>query len=81
MKTQIIWNGMVKSTVNSIEDNNQSKMKNIDKSDWAIGGGTMLGIGVGFFFLTINIMWFVGSILAGVGLGLLVTSILSSVKK
>ena len=51
--------------------------KAIDKSDWAIGGGVMLGLGVGFFFLRISALAFVGCILAGIGLGLLVTSIIS----
>ena len=49
-----------------------------DKSDWAIGGGILVGIGVGFFFLKISAaLWFVGSILAGLGLGLIITSIIS----
>ena len=47
-----------------------------DKSSWAIGGGIMLGIGVGFFMLP-NALAFVGSIMAGLGLGLMVTSIIS----
>jgi hypothetical protein len=55
------------------------KMKD-DKSTWAIGGGVLLGIGVGFFFLRENTLAFVGSILGGLGLGLIVTSILSRKK-
>jgi hypothetical protein len=50
--------------------------KKEDKSSWAIGGGVLLGIGVGFFLLP-NALAFVGSILAGLGLGLIVTSIIS----
>ena len=50
--------------------------KKEDKSSWAIGGGVLLGIGVGFFLLP-NALAFVGSILAGFGLGLIVTSIIS----
>jgi len=49
-----------------------------DKSTWAIGGGVLLGIGVGFFFFPESIFAFIGSILAGLGLGLIVTSILST---
>jgi hypothetical protein len=49
-----------------------------DKSTWAIGGGLLLGLGVGFFFLRESALAFVGSMLAGLGLGLMVTSILSS---
>jgi len=47
-----------------------------DKSSWAIGGGILMGIGVGFFLLP-NALAFVGSIMAGLGLGLLITSIIS----
>lgn len=52
-------------------------MKNVDKSDWAIGGGVILGVGVGFFFLP-NGLAFVGSILVGLGLGLIITPIISN---
>ncbi|MDA9056699.1 hypothetical protein N9K49_02485 [Flavobacteriaceae bacterium] len=51
-----------------------------DKSTWAIGGGVILGTGVGFFFLQTSPLAFVGSILIGLGVGLLVTAILSSRK-
>jgi hypothetical protein len=52
-----------------------------DKSTWAIGGGVLLGIGVGFFFLQESVFAFVGSILGGLGFGLLVTSVISAIKK
>ena len=52
-----------------------------DKGTWAIGGGLLIGIGVGFFFLHISALAFVGSILAGLGVGLMATSIISSVKQ
>jgi hypothetical protein len=45
---------------------------------WAVGGGLLLGMGVGFFFLQTSALAFVGSILAGLGLGLLVAAILSA---
>jgi len=51
-----------------------------DKSTWAIGGGVILGVGVGFFFLQESALYFVGSILAGLGVGLIATSILSKMK-
>lgn len=54
--------------------------KTMDKSDWAIGGGIMIGIGVGFFFLPGSPLAFVGSILAGLGLGLIATAIISKCK-
>jgi hypothetical protein len=49
-----------------------------DKSTWAIGGGILTGLGVGFFFLQESPLAFVGSILAGLGLGLVITSIIAS---
>ena len=52
--------------------------KKDDKSTWAIGGGLLLGLGIGFFFLKESALAFVGSMLSGLGLGLIVTSILSS---
>ena len=48
-----------------------------DKSTWAIGGGVLLGLGVGFFFLNQSALYFVGSIIAGLGVGLLATAIIS----
>jgi hypothetical protein len=51
--------------------------KDEDKSTWAIGGGLLMGIGVGFFFLKMSALAFVGCILAGLGLGLMTTSIIS----
>lgn len=52
-----------------------------DKSTWAIGGGILLGLGVGFVVLQTSALWFVGSIIAGLGLGLLVTAIISGKKE
>ncbi|MGQ1783555.1 MULTISPECIES: hypothetical protein [unclassified Saccharicrinis] len=51
-----------------------------DKSTWAIGGGLLIGLGVGFFFLKTSALVFVGCIIGGLGLGLIITAILSSIK-
>jgi F0F1-type ATP synthase assembly protein I len=51
-----------------------------DRSTWAIGGGVLIGIGAGFFFLRTSPLAFVGCILLGIGLGLMVTSLLSCKK-
>ncbi len=48
-----------------------------DRSTWAIGGGVIIGVGVGFFFLPTSPLYFVGSIMLGLGIGLVITSILS----
>jgi hypothetical protein len=55
---------------------NMDNIKKDDKKVWAVGGGLLLGLGVGFFLLP-NGLAFVGSILAGLGLGLVITSIIS----
>lgn len=44
---------------------------------YAIGGGTLLGLGVGFFYLLTSILFFVGCLLAGIGLGLIVAAFIS----
>ena len=55
--------------------------KKNDKSTWAIGVGLLLGLGVGFFFLKASPLFFVGSMIAGLGAGLIMTSILSNKRK
>jgi hypothetical protein len=55
----------------------ENKRKKDDKSTWAVGGGLLLGLGVGFFFLPESALAFVGSMIAGLGLGLLTASIIS----
>ena len=47
-----------------------------DRSTWAIGGGLLLGLGVGFFFLQQSALAFVGCLIGGLGLGLMVTAVL-----
>jgi len=54
--------------------------KKDDKSSWAIGGTTLIGIGVGFIFLHTSPLFFVASILIGIGLGLVIAPIISSKK-
>ena len=43
----------------------------------AVGGGVLAGLGTGFFFLTVNIFYFVGSLLAGIGAGLILAALLA----
>ena len=47
-----------------------------DRSTWAIGGGVIVGLGVGFFFLQQSPMYFVGSLMTGLGLGLIISAII-----
>jgi hypothetical protein len=51
--------------------------KKNDKSMWVIGGTTLIGLGVGFIFLQQSALLFVASILVGIGLGLVITSLVS----
>lgn len=55
--------------------------QNDDKSTWAIGGGVIAGVGAGLFFLSHSALFFVGCIMLGLGLGLIITSILSNSNK
>lgn len=55
----------------------ENAKKKEDRSTWAVGGGLILGLGVGLFFLKASALAFVGSMLAGLGLGMMVTSIIS----
>jgi hypothetical protein len=53
--------------------------KSHDKSTWAIGGGVLMGVGAGFFFLKESPLAFVACILPGIGLGLVIAAITSRV--
>lgn len=48
--------------------------KQLNAGGYAIGGGLMLGLGIGFFFFPQNIFAFIGSIMAGIGAGLMVAA-------
>jgi hypothetical protein len=54
--------------------------KKLDRDTWAIGGGVLLGLGVGFFFLHQSALYFIGCLIAGIGIGLFSTAILSKIK-
>lgn len=51
--------------------------KKEDRSSWAIGGMTMVGVGVGLIFVQTAPLLMAASIIIGVGLGLVITSLLS----
>ena len=58
-----------------------TKNKKEEKSSWAIGGTTMIGVGVGLIYLQTSVLIFVASIIIGVGVGLIVAPILSLFEK
>lgn len=45
------------------------------KGSLAIGGGLLAGLGGGFFFLQTNALYFVGCLLGGLGVGLILAAI------
>ena len=55
--------------------NDESKKS--DKTTWAIGGGVLLGLGVGFFFLQQSALYFIGSLISGLGVGLILAAVIS----
>lgn len=48
-----------------------------DKSTWAIGGMTMVGVGVGLVFVQTAPIMMAACVIIGVGVGLVITSIIS----
>jgi len=49
-----------------------------DRGAWAIGGSTLIGLGVGFLFITTSVFAFIASLLIGIGAGLLIAGLLPS---
>ena len=45
---------------------------------WIIGGTTLVGIGIGLVLLQTSALWFVASILIGIGLGLAIAAFVPS---
>jgi len=51
--------------------------KKEDRSTWAIGGGVLIGVGVGIFYIRTYPLGIAAFTLMGIGLGLIITSIIS----
>ncbi|MGQ8337037.1 hypothetical protein ACUNWD_10845 [Sunxiuqinia sp. A32] len=58
----------------------EKKTKKQDKSSWAIGGTTLIGLGVGLIFIQTNVFIFLASLFVGIGLGLVIAPIISCKK-
>ena len=55
-----------------------NRYRDIDEGgSWAIGGTTLMGIGVGFVFLQHSPLLFVASVMIGIGTGLLIAAAMS----
>jgi len=52
--------------------------KRFDRGAWAVGGATLVGLGVGLLFITTSVLAFVASLLIGIGAGLLIAALLPS---
>jgi hypothetical protein len=47
----------------------------------AIAGGLLAGLGAGFFFLHMNALFFVGALLGGLGIGLIISAMVGKEKE
>ncbi len=54
------------------------KETKVDVGGWAIGGGTMLGLGAGLFLLKTSVLAFVGCMVGGIGAGLVLAAVLTA---
>ena len=53
------------------------RIKKADRGSWAVGGMTMVGVGVGLIFVQSSAILMVASILIGIGLGLVIAPLIS----
>lgn len=54
--------------------------KTDNKRNWVVGGGLLIGMGIGFFFVEKSPLIFVGCMFLGLGIGLVASIILSNKK-
>ncbi len=57
-----------------------AERKPVDRGGLAVGGTTLIGLGVGFIFLKTSVFLFLASLLSGVGLGLVIAALLPARK-
>lgn len=55
--------------------------KKDDKSTWAIGGMTLVGVGVGLIYVQTAPLLMAASIIIGLGIGLVITPIISRIRE
>lgn len=68
--------GITSTAVSEVDELN----KRNDKNTWVIGGTTLIGTGVGFILLKTSPLLLVASILIGIGVGLVIVSLISNKK-
>jgi len=54
-----------------------TERKPVDRGGLAIGGTTLIGLGVGFIFLSTSVFLFLASLLCGIGMGLVIAALFS----
>lgn len=59
----------------------KEKNQNEEKSNWAIGGTTMIGLGVGLIYLQTSVLIFIASLIIGIGAGLVIAPVISLFEK
>ena len=52
-----------------------------EKSDWAIGGCTLIGLGVGMIYLKTSVLFFFASLLIGIGVGLVLSALIYAIQR
>lgn len=52
----------------------------INAGNYSVGGGLLLGNGVGFFYLEESALYFIGSTIVGLGIGLILKSLMLTCK-
>ena len=66
-------NNKKEKEVNKLDKPNKKE----DRSTWAIGGGVLIGVGAGIFYIRTYPLGIAAFTLIGIGLGLIITSIIS----
>ena len=51
-----------------------------ERGSWAVGGMTLVGVGVGFALLPVSPLLFVASVMVGIGTGLVMAARMSGTK-
>ena len=51
-----------------------------DRSAWVVGGTTLIGVGVGLILLSSSTLFFIASVLIGIGAGLVIAPLISGDK-
>jgi hypothetical protein len=79
-RTAVIWQYQIKNILLKLDIMKSNTTMNLNGS-LAIGGGLLAGLGGAFFFLQSNPLYFVGCLLGGLGIGLILASIVGHEKK